>query len=201
MRIDNALVEEAFCLNENNGYILVSHTLPDGSARQLRLNVNRNTMILGSFGQTMCLCSIRRGMRISALTSPQVTRSIPPQTTALFIAVQRDAVRPPIPPRPESPRPPRPELPPRPQPQPPAVTTGRITKVDFGNRSLVTQDLSDPDDQTQFNLTEDTVIVNRFGQNVPFERLEPGQVVRITHAQAQTMSIPPQTTAFHILLL
>ncbi len=201
MRIDNALVEETFCLNENNGYLLVSHSLPDGSAQQLRLNINRNTMILGVFGQTMCLCSIRRGMRISALTSPQMTRSIPPQVNALFVAVQQNASCPPIPPMPELPRPPMPEPPPRPQPQPQAITTGRITKVDFGSRSLVTQELSDPDDQTQFHLTEDTSIVNRFGQDVPFERLEPGQVVRITHAQALTRSIPPETTAFHIVLL
>lgn len=39
------------------------------------------------------------------------------------------------------------------------------------------------------------------GRNIGIENLRPGQLVRINHANFQTASIPPQTTAFSIQVL
>lgn len=86
---NNALVEEVSAPNERTGFLIISYSRPGGasSTERLRLNVNRNTIILNSMGQNMCFCNIQRGMRVNALFSPVMTRSIPPQTTAFHVQV------------------------------------------------------------------------------------------------------------------
>lgn len=172
-RIDDAFIEDAFCTSNANAFIVVS--LPNGET--IRLNLNRNTVVLNAFGQNMCLCCLQPGMRISAVISSSTTRSIPPQATAFLVAVQRN-FRPPS-----------------------SVTTGRIILVDFDNRYILTEDPNNIRNQTKFIITNTTTINNRFGAPVRFSALQPGQLARITHANFQTASIPPQTTAFHIQLL
>ncbi|MBP6887197.1 MAG: hypothetical protein KBC20_03970 [Oscillospiraceae bacterium] len=66
---------------------------------------------------------------------------------------------------------------------------------------LVTGHPSDINRQKRFVVTDDTVIRNRNGRLIPLGALRPGQRVEITHANFQTMSIPPQTTAFRIQVL
>ncbi len=84
---------------------------------------------------------------------------------------------------------------------PSSVTTGRIILVDFDNRFIITEDPNNIRNQTKFIITNTTTINNRFGAPVRFSALQPGQMARITHANFQTASIPPQTTAFNIQLL
>lgn len=87
-RIDNALVEESSCMNDFNGFLVVSYTVRGANqtptTQRIRLNVNRNTAILNAFGQRTSLCRIRRGARINAILSSQMTRSIPPAVECLF---------------------------------------------------------------------------------------------------------------------
>lgn len=187
MRINNALVEDVSCVNNSNGFILVSYAVCERnnsiSMQNIRLNVNRNTIITNSFGQSISLCSIQRGSWVNAVFSSRTTMSIPPQSNAFLIMVQRGSQlpRPPQPPRPSS-----------------LTTTGRIVLIDFDNNYLITEDLSDPRNQTKFIITNNTTFKNRFGNPISFNSLQPGQIVRITHANFQTHSFPPQTTAFNI---
>lgn len=182
MRIENALVEEVFCFDDSSGYIVVSYTEPGGGrnrfSQNLRLNINRNTVILNSFGGRMCPCCIRQGMRIDAAFSARTTRSIPPQASAFLIIVQR-----------------------RPQENPSVVSDGRIAFVDTTNNFLYTGNPNNINSQTRYVVTDQTVISDRSGRRIRLGALRPGQMVRITHANFQTASIPPQTTAFRIQLI
>lgn len=181
MRIGNAFVEESFCGHPSSGYIIVSYSVPEEndavSIQNLRLNLNQNTVILNTFGQRICTCCIQEGMWVNAVFSARMTRSLPPQSNALVIIVQR---------RPQAPS---------------SITTDRIASVDTANRFLYTGNPNDINSQTRFVITDTTSITNRFGSPIRLNSLRPGQLVQITHANFQTASIPPQTTAFRVQLL
>ena len=181
MRIDNAFVEEVSCSNNSNGNILVSYSMPErnnmNSIQTIRLNLNRHTTILNSFGHRTCLCCIQPGMWVNVVFSLFMTKSIPPQSNAFFVHIQK---------RPCSTS---------------SVSTGRIILVDYDNLFLITEALNSINNQTKFIVTATTTITNRFGASITFNALQPGQTVKITHANFQTASIPPQTTAFNIQLL
>ncbi|GAA6500808.1 hypothetical protein K340107D12_36240 [Blautia parvula] len=181
MRIDNALIEEVFCFNNSIGHILISYAVPEAnqttSIQTLRLNIGRNTVILNMFGQRVDACQLRQGMWINAVFSSRMTRSIPPQANAFLLLVRRN---------------------PRPQTN---TTDGRIASIDLRNRFLFTGNTNDINSQIRFTVTDDTVILNRFGNPISLRALRPGQMVRINHANFQTASIPPQTTAFRIQVI
>lgn len=213
MRINNALVEEVRCSNNSNGYIVVSYAVRGAnqtvSIQNIRLNIGNSTVILNSFGQRLGLCQIQRGQWVNTVFSSRMTRSIPPQSNAFLITVQRNSQLPipPVPPRPQPPRPPQPPwvpqppVPPRPQPTPSSTTTGRITMVDRNNRFFNVLDSSNRNNLIRFNVNNSTTYSNRFGAPIRFGNLQPGQMVRVTHANFQTLSIPPQTTAFHVQII
>lgn len=186
MRIDNALVEEVSYVNDNNGYLVVSYAVPERNNRvsiqTVRLNVDRNTRIVNFLGQSVCLCRIQPGMWVNAVFSANMTRSIPPQSNAFLISVQR-----------------RPQL--LPPQRPSSVTTGRIVFVDFNNRFILTSDTNNQGKLSRFTITDATTFVNRFGIPIRFGSLRPGQLVRVTHANFQTLSIPPQTMAYQVQVL
>lgn len=186
MRIDNALVEEVSYVNDNNGYLIVSYAVPERNNRvsiqTVRLNVDRNTRIVNFLGQSVCLCRIQPGMWVNAVFSANMTRSIPPQSNAFLISVQR-----------------RPQL--LPPQRPSSVTTGRIVFVDFNNRFILTSDTDNQGKLSRFTITDATTFVNRFGIPIRFQSLRPGQLVRVTHANFQTLSIPPQTMAYQVQVL
>lgn len=191
-RVNNALVEEVSCLNNSNGNMLISYST-DGrnhpaSIQRIRLNLTRNTAVVSSFGQNMCSCCIQRGMRVNVVFDACTTRSIPPQSNAILVAVQNTS------PLPQPPRPPQ-------LPSPAPVTTGRIILIDFNNNYLIMEAPNNRSSQTRFNITNATTFTNRFGFPIRFRSLQTGQIARITHANFQTASIPPQTTAFHVQLL
>lgn len=181
LRINNAFVEEVSCDRRNTGYLIISYAVPRQggitTVERLRLNVSNNTVILNSFRLPVRLCDIRRGMRIDTTFSSRMTRSIPPQANVFTIVVRRPV-------------------------QPTTnVTTGRVVWVDANNNLLFTGSLNNINRLTRFVVTNSTVILNRNGIPVSLRSLRPGQLVRITHANFQTASIPPQTTAFRIQVL
>ena len=181
MRIDNALVEDVSQSGRNSGFILVSYAVPRPggmvSIELIRLNVGTNTAVLNAFGLPVCLCDIRKGMWVDALFSPMITRSNPPQSNAFMIVVRR-------------------------QNEPPmSVTTDRVARVDPANRFLYTGNLGNINSQTRFVVTNTTVILDREGNPIRLQAIRPGQIVRVTHANFQTASIPPQTTAVYIQVI
>ena len=181
LRIDNALVDEVFFSGRDSGYMIVSYSVPRQGGlttiEQLQLNVSGNTIVLNSFRLPICFCNIREGMRVDVVFSPRMTRSIPPQSNAFQIIT-----RPPS--RPTT-----------------NVTTGRILRVDADNNALFTGMPNNINSVRRFNITNATIILNRNGFPIRLRALRPGQTVRITHANFQTASIPPQTTAFSIQVI
>lgn len=184
LRIDNALVEDIFCINSSRGHIVVSYSILEAnqmvSINKLQLNINNNTIILNSFGQNMGLCQIRTGMWINAVFSSRMTRSNPPQSNAFVIVVQS-----------------------RGQSQEPAssVTTDRIAYVDPRSRFVYTGNPGNVNSQIRFVVSDSTRITDRCGNRISIRSLRPGQMARITHAEFMTASIPPQTTAYRIQLI
>lgn len=181
MRINNGFVEDVSCSNNARGQILVSYAVQERnnitSIQDIQLNIGRGTVILNSFGQRMCLCCIQAGSWVNATFSARMTRSIPPQANAFLVTVLRS-------PRPSS-----------------SVTIGRIIMIDFDNNFLITEDPDNSDNQMKFIITNTTSFTSRFGAPIRFSSLWPGQMVRITHANFQTPSILPQTTAFNVQLI
>lgn len=181
IRANNALVEEAVCFSNATGFLLISYHTPGAnrntSMQRVRLNVDRNTILLNSLGRTISLCSIRTGMRINAVFSARMTRSNPPQATAFLITTLRQK-------REES-----------------MVSTGRIAFVDTRNNTVTTGNPNNINDQVRYVVTDNTAILDRMDRPLTLRQLSPGQMVRITHANFQTASIPPQTTAFQIRLI
>ena len=93
-QITNAFVEEVNAFsNTSTGYIIVSYAASPGqqsdNIQMLRLNINRNTVILDSSGQVISLSEIRPQTWINAVFSSAMTRSIPPQANAFLIMVQK----------------------------------------------------------------------------------------------------------------
>lgn len=181
MHANNALIEEVVLQNNNTGYILISYASRGQNQMTfinlLRLNVNRNTVVLDSMGRTMCVCNLRRGMWVDAVFSPAMTRSIPPQSNAFLISARRD-------PMPAT-----------------SVTVAPIASVDPARRSFNTGRPNNINTQTRFILSDDALIRDRSGNRIPLSALRPGQIVMILHANFQTASIPPQTTAYYVQLL
>ena len=182
MRIDNAFVVEVVPANRSsNGYLLVSYATAGAnrttSIQNLRLNITRNTVLLDSLGRQIRLSDIRKGMWVNVVFSSAMTRSIPPQSTAFLIVARRDF-----------------------QTSSSTTTTGRVAMVDPVNEILYTGNPFDINSQTKYLLSNAT-ITDRSGRPISIRALQPGQRVRITHANFQTSSIPPQTTAFHVQLL
>lgn len=56
-------------------------------------------------------------------------------------------------------------------------------------------------DQMRFIVSDSTVMLDRRGNRINLRNLRPGMKVRVEHADFQTASIPPQTTAFRVQVL
>lgn len=181
MQINNGLVEEVSSPDTRTGSLLISyvHRAANGtsSIRLIQLNVVPNTAILNLTGGSNCICDIEEGMWVDALFSSRMTRSIPPQSNAFLLIVRRGLV-------PSS-----------------LTTTTAIISVDPGRRFILTGIPGNPNRQILFNLTANTILRDREGSRLPLTALQPGQPVRVVHANFETASIPPQTTAFFIQLI
>ena len=181
LRIDDAFVNESVCFNNFSGYLLISYSASNSnhaeSIQTLRLNISRNTPVLNSMGEYISLCSIKKGMWVDVVFSSNMTRSIPPQANAyLVISVV-------------------------PQASSAVVSTERIAYIDAKNNFLYTGNPNDVNSQKRFVLTGTTSFTDRAGRPISINALSPGQMVKITHSNAQTASIPPQSTAYHIQLI
>ncbi len=180
LRIENALVEDMYTSNSRTGYILVSYATPGQNDMVyidlLRLNVGWDTILINQFGDPISLCNIRKGRWVNAEFSAAMTRSIPPQSRAYRVVaiVQKPLFR---------------------------VTIDRVASVDVENGLLNTGDPNNELDQVRFAISPATEIQDKSGNIIPLSSLKTGQMVRIEHANFQTASIPPQSTAYRIKLM
>ena len=180
IRVENALVEEVVFENIGTGYILISYRRPEKSnianVELLRLNISPFTRIENQFSERIRLMEIRKGMRVNAAFSSAITRSIPPQSSAFEIVVLTN-------------------------PHSTKTTISRVIRIDVPGGFLYTGNPFDPLHQMKFVVNNATVITDENGNRIRLRNLHIGQMVRVEHANFQTMSIPPQTTAFRIHVL
>ncbi|PWJ47788.1 hypothetical protein [Faecalicatena contorta] len=178
---ENALVENVFTPMGETSHLLISYNVIGSNTMTfielLRLNINSNTVLLDSFGSSICICEIQKGMLIDAIFSPVMTRSIPPQSNAFLIVLQTDS---------------RFRL---------NSVAHQIVMVDIDNNLLYTKDPDNLDSEIIFTISDRTSIRDTTGFPISIQSLTPGQTVKIIHANFQTTSIPPQTAAFYIQLL
>lgn len=163
----------------NDMFVTVNYRCGSCSRREeqtLRLVVNSQTIILNRNGVPVSADRLRVGMTINATVSSATTRSIPPQATALLIRITGESAF-------------------------GSVTSGSILNVDRNNRSFTLLSGGNLSDIIQFNISENTRILNRMGMSINFRDLNSGMRVRVRHADFMTASIPPQTTAFEVRVL
>lgn len=178
LHITGGLIEEIDS-DRNNTFVTISYTDCVNCNRRdqrVRLVVGNNTVIMDESGRRIPARELRVGMTVDATFSSAMTRSIPPQATAYMIRVVSRA-------RQEN------------------VTEGRITDINRRNRSFITISDGRNTSVIQFNVSENTVILNSAGRPINFANLMPGMRVRVRHASFMTASIPPQTTAFEVRVL
>ncbi len=205
-RVDNALVEQVSTRDGRTGYILVSYAEPGQGVtniEQLKLNITNNTSLTTEAGRPVCLCDIKPGMWVDAEFSSMMTRSMPPHTNAFRVVVRqhsRPQARPIAPVISSSPSHSRPPIH-TPPPRDTTTTTARVVRVDTVNNMLTTGSYFNINRQKIFTVSRQTQIYNRRGRAIPLRAIRSGQLVRVTHANFQTMSIPPQSPAYKIQVL
>jgi hypothetical protein len=81
------------------------------------------------------------------------------------------------------------------------ITIDRVVSADVYNGFLTTGNPHNIYDQMRFTTSDATVILDTKGNRISLWSIRPGQMVRVTHAIFQTMSIPPQSPAYQVQLL
>lgn len=180
IHVENALIEEVAANNDRAGYVLISFEAIDDNnnfnMQEIRLNVDKSTIIIDENGTTLELSDLTEGTNIDADISSAMTRSIPPQSAAYRIVVleEDDSVN---------------------------VTTDRVVSIDMNNDFLLTGNPYDMYDQMVFTISDDTVLLDQDNNPISLEEILPGQLVRVEHANFHTLSIPPQSPAYRIQVL
>ncbi|KAB1436024.1 hypothetical protein [Candidatus Galacturonibacter soehngenii] len=178
--VEHALIEEVSTTDGKTGSVLISFRVETSNNvlqnELLKLIVNPNTEIINEFAEPLNLCDLKKGMYLDASFSSAMTMSIPPQARAFQMIVRLRM----------------PEV---------VVTTDRVVSVDVRNSFLLTGNPYEMIEQMRFVISQATIILNRNGERISLSHIKPGQLVRVEHASFQTLSIPPQTTAFRIQVL
>lgn len=177
--VQDAVIEE-ISVSDRTRFVTISYGVLGNAGmifmEVVKLIVSEDTVILDEMGNRIPFRNLQEGMRVDAWFSTIMTRSIPPQSNAFRIIVNPEETF-------------------------TNVTVDRIVRVDERNGFLYTGNARDINEQMRFVVTDATVILNRRGNQISLERLGPGQLVEVVHANFQTASIPPQTTAFRIQVL
>lgn len=177
--VQNALIEEVYNANRTC-YVTISYGVKGDFSmihmELLTLIVSQETIIRDQFGQNLPMRSLREGMIIDAEFSSAMTMSIPPQARAFRIIVKSDAGS-------------------------SVIRLDRVLEVDNRNNFLYTGIANNLSSQMRFVITNSTNIWDRNGNRIRLRDLRPGQRVKVEHANFQTASIPPQTTAFNIWVI
>lgn len=67
-------------------------------------------------------------------------------------------------------------------------------------KSILVTDMNENNSEIVLNLDEDTIIADVNGNWINFEDLKEGDKLNIVHSQAMTMSLPPQTYSYSIIV-
>lgn len=180
IRAKDAMIEDIMFDNRTS-YVTISYGVMGDYLSMIHIQevvliVDQSTRIRDQFGQNLSVRDLRKGMVVDAVFSASMTRSIPPQARAFNITVKN-------------------------QQGTSQFYDGRVLSVDTRNNFLTTGSRNNPSSQMRFVITNSTMIWDRRGNRIRLRDIRPGQMVRVEHANFQTASIPPQTTAFTVWVL
>lgn len=180
IRAKDAMIEDIMFDNRTS-YVTISYGVMGDYLSMIHIQevvliVDQSTIIRDQFGQNLSVRDLRKGMVVDAVFSASMTRSIPPQARAFNITVKN-------------------------QQGTSQFYDGRVLSVDTRNNFLTTGSRNNPSSQMRFVITNSTMIWDRRGNRIRLRDIRPGQLVRVEHANFQTASIPPQTTAFTVWVL
>lgn len=180
IRANDAIIEEISINNSRVGNVTIAYGVM-GDFHMIHINlvvlrVSEDTVIRDKFGRNIALRNLRKGMIVDAEFSSIMTRSNPPQSNAFRITVVGEN-------------------------EPFNVTVGRVLNIDTRNNFLDTGTANNITSIIRFVITDATRIMDRRGNRISLRNLRPGQTVRVEHATFQTLSIPPQTTAFRVQVI
>lgn len=179
IRTRDSVIEE-IRTDRNTGFVTISYgVMGDFNVIHMELVtliVTRDTIIRDRSGRNLRFRDLREGMVVNAEFSSAMTRSIPPQARAFrIVVVNRNVAS--------------------------DVTVGRVLRIDTRNRFLYIGSPNDRSTQMRFIITNSTLILDAKGNEIPLRNLRIGQRVRVEHARNQTLSIPPQTTAYVVQII
>ncbi len=179
IRTRDSIIEE-IRTDRDTGFVTISYgVMGDFNVLHMELVtliVTRDTVIRDRSGRNLRFRDLREGMVVNAEFSSAMTRSIPPQARAFrIIVVNRNRAS--------------------------DITVGRVLRVDLRNRFLYTGSPNDRSTQMRFVITDSTLILDANGNEISLRNLRMGQRVRVEHAISQTLSIPPQTTAYVVQII
>lgn len=178
IHIKNGVVDE-IRIEEQESFVTVTYKTSGEFGLKfvttVTLVVGKNTVIRDEAGQEKSLKDLKEGMKIDALASSRMTRSLPPQTAAYEIQIQKEKQY--------------------------QTTETRVLMTDIRNQILYTRIPRQPSKQIKFIISKETRILNRRGMPIHLWNLRRGQFVRVQYADFLTNSIPPQTTAYRIQIL
>lgn len=177
--VNSAVIQSVYA-DRNNGQVTIAFRLMDknqiANVNVLTLNVDHNTIIQNRRKKTLKLNQLRRGMIVYTEFSSAMTRSIPPQAYAYKIIVINDVDN-------------------------VEEKIDTVIRVDEKNDIMYTGKMNDIYSQMKFVVTNLTTIYDRKGNRISLNDIRPRDTVRVIHANFQTASIPPQTTAYSIQVL
>lgn len=179
IRVRDALIEEVV-QDRNAGYVTISYG-EMGKFNMIHINVvqllvGQATMIQNQFGQEMLLRDLKKGMTVNAEFSKAMTTSQPPQARAYKIVAMTENTN-------------------------FNTITDRVIMVDADNSYFITGNENDINSQIRFNVSSETLILDRRGNRVCLCSIRIGQMVRVEYATFMTLSIPPQTTAYTVQIV
>ncbi|UHA72190.1 hypothetical protein [Paenibacillus sp. 481] len=145
------------------------------SDNKIVLNLSDETVITDRKGKSLKKSDLKAGQRIEAHYGPMMTASLPPMTPALKIVVLNDTSR------------------------LEGVVANTINK---DTKSIYVNTAGDKNRKNDMvlHISEETSIINIVGTPVKREEIKKGTKVVAYHSLATTFSLPPQSSAFVIVV-
>ncbi|MFD3271404.1 SLAP domain-containing protein [Paenibacillus dendritiformis] len=140
------------------------------------LNITDETVIKDEKGNKLTADALKNNVRVEASYSAVMTKSLPPISNATSIVVKEETVR----------------------------QTGTILNVNAKDDQASIRLDADSDGNTNndivLSINKDTTIVTKDGKELKVSELKAGQKIIGFHAQIMTMSLPPMSYAYQIVV-
>lgn len=142
----------------------------EGMYNQIRFNINEDTEIVDLDGMKLSKDDIKDKSKVVVYHDQKMTRSLPPIANAQKIVVANFNVK-----------------------------DGKITQItDVKNGKMFL--VGSMNDGINFNISDETVIVNELGEKLTVDALAKGVEVEVYYGNIMTMSLPPITSAKKVVV-